>query len=534
MDAHATSEPSESGEAGGRVPGRVWTVRLDPVGRGSTAVRVSCSRPACAEQKLPAAAAGRTAATAHLSAHLRAGAGPRPEAYCACRAGGCGAHTDPVGGDERAAAAWRCGGPVVLAVIADRAGRWWRALECCARCAAASPGARVVAAAATAGGGERVRPAAAGAAPVPAAPAVGPQFSHRLPPGVVAAGPALPAPRGPGRPVRARPQPRRVGRIGQRDVPEDLSPVALRDELVELGERFRGYQRLAEPDLALLADLHERKARAFGDWADVVGDGRLRAEADRARQAAETVRRQHRHRTGQCDDGEAPGVVRVLTGAGHWERARTVLVLVRDRAPLPGPQARLLVLMLALRAAHSGSGNLTGQDLDGWPLDDPVGLLGELAGCGWLSVPGDVGEVVASRPESPTAFTVPSLVPGPDGPGPLSFGKNTRAKLSGWAQKVVGERKLRKRRTAAEVRLLALALAARTDPDGALGASGEGLETAALAALCAVAEGEVAGLVEELAAADWLAGAEVAGGRLTGRLTERVLPLSCPLSAPPD
>ncbi|MGM7441808.1 hypothetical protein ACPW7O_10130, partial [Streptomyces tunisiensis] len=60
------SEPDE------RVPGRRWTVRLDPVGRGSAEVRVSCSRPACAERRLPSAAAGRTAAVAHLTAHLRA------------------------------------------------------------------------------------------------------------------------------------------------------------------------------------------------------------------------------------------------------------------------------------------------------------------------------------------------------------------------------------------------------------------------------------------------------------------------------
>lgn len=49
-----------------RVPGRRWTVRLDAAGRGSAAVRISCSRPACAEQRLPSAAAGRAAAIAHL------------------------------------------------------------------------------------------------------------------------------------------------------------------------------------------------------------------------------------------------------------------------------------------------------------------------------------------------------------------------------------------------------------------------------------------------------------------------------------
>lgn len=69
VEAHATNE---------RVTGRRWTVRLDPVGRGRADVRVSCSRPACAAQVLPSAAAGRTAAIAHLKAHLRAGPAPAP------------------------------------------------------------------------------------------------------------------------------------------------------------------------------------------------------------------------------------------------------------------------------------------------------------------------------------------------------------------------------------------------------------------------------------------------------------------------
>jgi hypothetical protein len=136
-----------------RVAGRVWTVRLDPYGRPSAGtVRLSCSRPACADQRFPGGAtAGRKAAVGHVNthlAHIRAGGGPRPGAWCACRAADCTWHTpDPTtarGGARPAAGSVRCGGPVVLTVYADRAGRLWRIAEMCARCAAATPDCRVL------------------------------------------------------------------------------------------------------------------------------------------------------------------------------------------------------------------------------------------------------------------------------------------------------------------------------------------------------------------------------------------------------
>lgn len=59
-------------------------------------------------------------------------------------------------------------------------------------------------------------------------------------------------------------------------MPHDLDPDAPRVELIDLGDEFRTYQQRTEPDLALLAALHVRKARAFALWADVAGDGPLR------------------------------------------------------------------------------------------------------------------------------------------------------------------------------------------------------------------------------------------------------------------
>jgi hypothetical protein len=207
-----------------RVPGRRWTVRLDAADRGSAAVRISCSRPACADQRLPSAAAGRAAAIAHLKAHLRAAPAPRAGAYCACRAEGCHTHLPDTGRHARAEP-WRCGGPVVLAVITDREGRWWQAMECCSRCAAATPGAKTAATSQASKAEDRPAPVATGTDV--------PQFSDRQ----VAAGP-VPAPRS--APVRRRPP---QAKIAQRVIPHDLRPVALRDELIELGDLFRAYQQ---------------------------------------------------------------------------------------------------------------------------------------------------------------------------------------------------------------------------------------------------------------------------------------------------
>ncbi|MCX5340359.1 hypothetical protein [Streptomyces atratus] len=502
-----------------RVLGRRWTVRLDAAGRGSAAVRVSCSRPSCAEQRLPSAAAGRAAAVAHLKAHLRAAPGPRAQAYCACRAESCHTHVRPADRQMRAEP-WRCGGAVVLAVVTDREGRWWRAMECCSRCAAATPGAKTVTTAPAATGPTADAPATADRPST--APAGDPQFSDR--PSPVASPREVPAPRS--APARHR---HPYGKIAQRVIPYDLRPVVLRDELVELGNLFRAYQQRTEPDLALLADLQARKALAFATWADVTGDTRLRLDAQRAEQAATAARLQHQQRTGHSADSGGQAVTRMLTAPTQWEHARAVLAHVADHTPLPGPEARLLMLMLTLRTAHTGTGNLIGQDLTALGLTDPEHLVEQLTDCGWLNIPGTVGDLLASRPENPTPVTVPSLTPHGDSPGPFTFGKKMRPKLSGWAQKIVSDKKLRKAKATAGTRLLALMLVTQTSADGRLGPCGQGVGLESLAAWCLVGPGELQHPVDQLIAADWLAEAVVTDTHLTGQLTERVLPLTCPL-----
>ncbi|MFI1704201.1 hypothetical protein [Streptomyces griseoruber] len=516
MTEATASEPDE------RVLGRRWTVRLDPAGRGSTAVRVSCSRPACAEQRLPSAAVGRAAAVEHLKSHLRAVAGPRTGAYCACRAENC--HTHISAADRhQGVQPWRCGGAVVLAVLSDRQGRWWQAMECCARCAAATPGAKVVTTTPLPCGPEAGSPATADRPPT--APAGAPRFSDTSPP---AAGRRnVPAPRSSPSP-RARPH----GKIAQRVVPHDLRPAVLRDELVELGDLFRAYQKRTEPDLALLADLHERKARAFTTWAEATGDPALQQEARRAEQAAATARSQHLQRTGLGADADGPAVSRLLNAPAQWEHVRSVLAHVADHSPLPGPDARLLVLMLTLRTAHTGTGNVVGQDITALGLTDPQDLLEKLTDCGWLVVPGTVEDLLASRPESPTAVTVPSLAPREDGSGPFTFGRKTRPRLSGWAQRIVSDKKLRKARATAGTHLLALTLATRTNGSGRLGPDDRGVALSSLTAAIPVDPGELPRLVDQLTAAGWLTEAALTDSHLTGRLTERVLPLTCPLPQP--
>ncbi|MFH9821206.1 hypothetical protein [Streptomyces sp. NPDC017230] len=370
-------------------------------------------------------------------------------------------------------------------------------------------------------------------------------FSHA--PG--SGSPSAPASAGPGAVgakaasvPRARPTPRprpggvpagspsagRWAKIAQRIVPDDLQPDVLRLELTELGDAFRAYQQRPEPDLAVLAELHDRKARAFAAWAAVTDDASLREEADRAAAAARTTREMNANRLGVPVDGSGPVVERLLT-RGQAVHARSVLEHVRVGSPLPEAGARLAVLMLTLRAARAGIGNVTGQDLSGWLQGDAERVLQELVDVGWLRLPEDVSadDALTSRPEEPTQVTVPSLLPAE--PRPFSFGKVTRARLSGWAQRVVGDRKLRKKKAGAATRLLAVYTAAHSHPAGRLGDAGEdgdGLPLDTVASFCALRPEEVAEHAGLLVTADWLTEADTAGGRLRGRLAERVLPLS--------
>ncbi|WP_030906731.1 hypothetical protein [Streptomyces sp. NRRL F-5126] len=552
-----------------RATGRVWVVRLDPHGRlAAGAVRLSCSRPACDDQRFSSTAEGRRAAVEHVNLHLsriREGGGPRGGVWCGCRAADCAWHTADApdgrhGGAARpAAGAVRCGGPVVLTVYADRAGRLWRIAETCARCAAAIPECRVLDTApppARAGGPEAGSPGSGQAAGPAAGPATAGGTAAALfsDHGNSPAATGVPAPTGASAPAgaptgdsspaprpapvpgaraaapagRAPRRPRRWGKIAQRIVPYYLEPEALRLELIDLGDAFRAYQRRPEPDLVLLSGLHDRKARAFAQWADVCGDASLHEDADRAAKAAVTCREMHDNRAGgplggllSTGEQAAP---RLLTRT-QAEHARTVLGHLGALAPGHEPPVHLAVLMLTLRAARAGIGNVTGQDLGGWLQGDAERVLDALVAAGWMRMPCTAAEALDARPEDPTAVTVPTLLP--DGQRPFTLGKVTRARISGWAQKVVNDRKLRKKKSPPAARLLAVYTAAHTRVDGGLGhAEDDGLDLAEAAAFCAVPPEEVAEHVERLLTADWLSEGSAEEGRLRGRLSDRVLHLS--------
>ncbi|WP_438948658.1 hypothetical protein [Streptomyces atratus] len=120
-------------------------------------------------------------------------------------------------------------------------------------------------------------------------------------------------------------------------------------------------------------------------------DGGLPPLADAAAQAA--ARLQHQQRTGRSADSGGQAVTRLLTVPTQWEHARAVLAHVADHSPLPGPEARLLVVMLTLRTAHAGTGNLVGQDITALSLTDPEHLVEKMTDCGWLSIPGTAGDL---------------------------------------------------------------------------------------------------------------------------------------------
>ncbi len=115
--------------------------------------------------------------------------------------------------------------------------------------------------------------------------------------------------------------------------------------------------------------------------------------------------------------------------------------------------------MLTLRTAHTGTGNVVGQDLTSLGLSDPEDLVAQLAACGWLALPGTPGDLLASRPESPTPITVPSSCRPRTGPGrSRSAGRCGPGSPAG-PRRSSGTRSSASAKAAAGTRLLALALA---------------------------------------------------------------------------
>ncbi|HWU11656.1 MAG TPA: hypothetical protein VN520_35795 [Streptomyces sp.] len=138
------------------------------------------------------------------------------------------------------------------------------------------------------------------------------------------------------------------------------------------------------------------------------------------------------------------------------EAARTLLAYVCS-LPLRGADAQLLAVVVAIRAARSGIGNLTGQDVRSLRLADPEGAVGAFAALGWQGQEALLGTDLVT----PVGVTVPDLGGRPD--SPLPFGKVMRSRVSGWTARTLSAKPVKKTSTAA--RLAALFLSAHGPAD---------------------------------------------------------------------
>lgn len=231
-------------------------------------------------------------------------------------------------------------GPVVLAVVTDRESRWWQGMGCCSRCAAATPGAKTSATSQAPTAPDHPCPTTtASPAPSPAggAGAGAPQFSNHE-----AVTGSVPAPRT--TPARRHPP---QAKIAQRVVPPRSaarrpagrthrtrrSLPGLPNRATSPTWRCSPTSRSARPAPSPPGPMSPARGPAMGGPACRAGRCRRPPPAPAAH------RRHHRWRPAGCGS-----VV-----DRQWEHTRSVLAYVFDHTPLPGPGARLPVLMLTLR-----------------------------------------------------------------------------------------------------------------------------------------------------------------------------------------
>jgi hypothetical protein len=153
---------------------------------------------------------------------------------------------------------------------------------------------------------------------------------------------------------------------------------------------------------------------------------------------------------------KGPGRPR-LTGP----QAAAARQLVAFAAGLPvSPEARILALTVAGRAARDGAANLTSVDVSRYP--DPQGVLDELAAGRWIAGD-DLARIAGADPAE--AFRIQAarcigLVEPP-------MGEQMRSRVSGWISRTLAAKPLKK--TTATSRLTALALVLAADPTTGVG-----------------------------------------------------------------
>ncbi|MGA4960344.1 hypothetical protein [Streptomyces lavendulocolor] len=127
-----------------------------------------------------------------------------------------------------------------------------------------------------------------------------------------------------------------------------------------------------------------------------------------------------------------------LLTAQQGQAARELLRYVTS-LPLPGPEPQLLAVVVAIRAARGGVGNLTGADLSSLRLSDPRAAVDALRALGWQM---DDAIFVSDPGAPPVPVTVPDL--GRETGHPLPLGKHPRSRVSGWTTRVLTVKPVKK------------------------------------------------------------------------------------------
>ncbi|KPI02912.1 hypothetical protein OK074_5062 [Actinobacteria bacterium OK074] len=134
---------------------------------------------------------------------------------------------------------------------------------------------------------------------------------------------------------------------------------------------------------------------------------------------------------------EKPQPLPFLLTSPQGEAARTLLSYVASLA-LSSPDAQLVAVVAAIRAARGGTGNLAGMDLSALRLDDARGAVEALRGLGW-----QMDEAIFDGdPSTPVPVTIPDLAR--EAGHPLPFGENVRSRVSGWTTKTLSAKPLKK------------------------------------------------------------------------------------------
>ncbi|WP_331726706.1 hypothetical protein [Streptomyces sp. NBC_00280] len=142
-------------------------------------------------------------------------------------------------------------------------------------------------------------------------------------------------------------------------------------------------------------------------------------------------------------------VLPALLTIQQGEAARRLLSHVAS-VRVAGTDAQLLAVVIAIRAARAGSGNITGQDLDFLRLGDTPAAVASLASLGWQFA----GDLLDGDRETPVAVTVPGLADA------LPISRTTRSRVSGWTTRTLASKTVKKASPSA--RLAALFLAAHS------------------------------------------------------------------------